>query len=176
MPMLFSLGEHQALVAIQARLQDDEELFAYLDDMYIVCTPARVHTIVKEELWAHARIVHQGKTQVWNSGGSRPTGVDAMTRAAQEVTLGATVWRGDLELPADRRCIFSCTPEPHIAFCPIFVHTFPVLEPPIQKWVIFVRRRPCVCDTFRFESPPLRGKKIEFGTDSLLLPRADYDN
>ena len=34
---------------------------------------------------------------------------------------------------------------------------------------------PCVCDTLRFESPPLRGKKIEFGTDSLLLPRADYD-
>ena len=34
--------------------------------------------------------------------------------------------------------------------------------------VIFVRR---VCDTFRFESPPLRGKKIEFGTDSLLLPQ-----
>ena len=65
--------------------------------------------------------------------------------------------------------IFSYTPEPHIAFCPIFVHPlFPVFEPRIQKWVIFVRRRPCVCDTFRFESSPLRGKKIEFGTD--------YDN
>ena len=48
---------------------------------------------------------------------------------------------------------FSCTPEPHVAFCPIFVHPlFPVFEPHIQKWVIFVRRRPCVCDTFRFES------------------------
>ena len=41
------------------------------------------------------------------------------------------------------RGIFSCTPEPHIAFCPIFVHPlFPVFEPHIQKWVIFVRRRP----------------------------------
>ena len=44
-------------------------------------------------------------------------------------------------------------PEPRIAFCSIFVHPFfPVFEPHIQKWVIFVRRRPCVCDTFRFES------------------------
>ena len=69
------------------------------------------------------------------------------------------------------------TPEPHIAFCPILsTHIFPVFEPHIQKWVIFVRRRPCVCDTFRFKAPPLRGQKIEFDTDSLLLPRADCDN
>ena len=62
--------------------------------------------------------------------------------------------------------IFSCTPELHTAFCPIF----PGLNP-CSKYVIFVRRRPCVSDTFRFES-----QKIDFGTDSLLLPPADYDN
>ena len=73
--------------------------------------------------------------------------------------------RQDAVPPPQPRGIFSYTPEPHIAFCPIFVHPlFPVFEPRIQKWVIFVRR-PCVCDTFRFEIPPLRGKKIEFGTD-----------
>ena len=45
-----------------------------------------VHMILQEELRARARIrVHQGKTQVWNSGGSRPTSADALTRA-QEVT------------------------------------------------------------------------------------------
>ena len=44
--------------------------------------------------------------------------------------------------------------------CPIFVHPlFTMFEPHIQKWVIFVRRRPCVCDTFRVESPPLHEKK-----------------
>ena len=33
-------------------------------------------------------------------------------------------------------------PEPHVAFCHIFVHPlFPVFEPHIQKWVFFVRRR-----------------------------------
>ena len=36
--------------------------------------------------------------------------------------------------------IFSYTPEPHIAFCPIFVHQlFPAFEPLFQKWIIFVR-------------------------------------
>ena len=33
----------------------------------------------------------------------------------------------------------------HVSFCSIFVHPlFPVVEPHIQKGVIFVRRRPCV--------------------------------
>ena len=32
--------------------------------------------------------------------------------------------------------IFSFSPEPHIAFCPIFVHPlFPGFEPHVQKWV-----------------------------------------
>ena len=62
-------------------------------------------------------------------------------------------------------------------FAPFFSNPFfPVFELHIQKWVIFVRRRPYVCDTFRFESPSLPGKKIDFGTDSLLLAPADYDN
>ena len=63
--MLFSLGQHKALVAVQARLQADEKLFAYLDDVHTVCTPANVedvHTIMKEathclgpgsQTWSH---------------------------------------------------------------------------------------------------------------------------
>ena len=39
--------------------------------------------------------------------------------------------------------VFSYTPDTHIAFCPIFVYPlFRWFEPHIQKWVIFVRRRP----------------------------------
>ena len=50
-----------------------------------------VHTILHEELWARARIrVHQGRSQVWNRGGSRPTGADALTRA-QEVRPGKVI-------------------------------------------------------------------------------------
>ena len=63
--------------------------------------------------------------------------------------------------------IFSYTPELHISFCPIFVHKlFPVFEPHIQKWVIFVRRRPCVCDTFSFEK-----RSILASTPSSFSPR-----
>ena len=39
--------------------------------------------------------------------------------------------------------IFSCTPEPHIAFCPIFVHAlFPCLNPMFKNGSFFFRRRP----------------------------------
>ena len=65
--------------------------------------------------------------------------------------------------------ILSYTPELHIA-CP---PTCPVFEPQNQKWVIFVRRRPCVCNTFRFESPPPHRKKDRFWHRLLPpLPRA----
>ena len=39
--MFFALGQHP-LPAAQARLQDDERVFAYLDDIYAVCRPDRV--------------------------------------------------------------------------------------------------------------------------------------
>ena len=37
MPLLFSLGQHRALQAVAAQLQDGEKLFAFLDDIYVVC-------------------------------------------------------------------------------------------------------------------------------------------
>ena len=37
MPLLFSLGQHRALVSIQAQLKEGEGLFAFLDDIYVVC-------------------------------------------------------------------------------------------------------------------------------------------
>ena len=42
MPMLFSLGQHRALEAIAEQLQENEKLFAFLDDIYVVCDPDRV--------------------------------------------------------------------------------------------------------------------------------------
>ena len=48
-----------------------------------------------------------------------------------------------------RRVFSAIRPNPMLHFAPFFVHPlFPVFEPHIQKWVIFVRRRPCVCDTY----------------------------
>ena len=44
----------------------------------------------------HARIhLHHGKTQVWNRGGTEPSGMEVLTQAAQAVKPGAVVWRGD---------------------------------------------------------------------------------
>ena len=71
MPMLYSLGQHEALLSVQDSLLPDEKLFAYLDDLYVVC-PERVVPIFKLfacALEEHARIqVHLGKIQVWNRG------------------------------------------------------------------------------------------------------------
>ena len=57
MPMLFALGQHRALVAIQARLWKGERIFAFVDDILVVCSPERVtdiHAIIQQELFAHA--------------------------------------------------------------------------------------------------------------------------
>ena len=74
--MLFALGQHRALEAVQRRLRDNEKLSAFLDDVYVVCTPDRVAdvlAILAQELLRHAHIsLHQGKTQVWNRGGEVP--------------------------------------------------------------------------------------------------------
>ena len=79
MPALFALGQHNALVTLQLRLSPHERLFAFLDDIYVVCSPDRVLPIFQAleiELWVHSRIqIHQGKTQLWNKGGVPPRGV-----------------------------------------------------------------------------------------------------
>ena len=107
MPMLFSLGQHPALLATQARLLVNERVFAYLDDIYAVCRPERcgaVFAILQQELQSHAEIqLHHGKTQVWNRGGVVPSGTEELTRMARHVKPEAVVWRGDLELPLSQQ-------------------------------------------------------------------------
>ena len=75
MPLLFFLGQNDALKAVQASLRSRERLFAFLDIIYIVCKPDPVddvHTLLENVLWDHARIqVHVGKTKV-NRAGVRP--------------------------------------------------------------------------------------------------------
>ena len=71
MPALFSLGAHPALQALQAQLREDERLFAFLDDVCVVCSPDWVNAIfglLQNALFSAIR-VHHGKTQVWNTGG-----------------------------------------------------------------------------------------------------------
>ena len=65
MPLLFSV---RSLVGVQAQLESDEHLVAFLDDIYVVCRPSRVEEIfriVEHQLKRHAGIcVHLGKNQI----------------------------------------------------------------------------------------------------------------
>ena len=98
MPMLFCLGQHGALAAVEGRLKAGEKLFAFLDDIYLICQPDRVqgvHRILEEELRTRVGIrVHHGKTQIWNRSGCTPRGVDVMTKIARRTVKDAVLWRG----------------------------------------------------------------------------------
>ena len=97
MPMLYALGQHGALFSLQDFLLPHEQLFAYLDDINVVCLPDWVGPIFKhlqEALDQYARIqVHLGKTQVWNRGGHYPPACQQMQEAAAHADPQAGVWR-----------------------------------------------------------------------------------
>ena len=103
MPLLFSLGQHSALEAVQRRLQGNEKVFAYLDDFLVVCSPGRVvevEVVLRQELRRNAHIdVHQGKTQVWNRLGVTSQSIEELVRVARVEKPDAIVWKGDLSLP-----------------------------------------------------------------------------
>ena len=107
MPLLFCLGQHRALVSVQAQLQEGERLFAYLDDIYVVCAPERVgkvYLILEERLRTKTGInVHLGKTKLWNRAGTKPDLADSLSAAAQAVKPEAVVWRGDPQLPLHKQ-------------------------------------------------------------------------
>ena len=82
-------------------------MFAFLDDIYVVCSPERVLSIFQAlefELWIHSRIqIHQGKTQLWNKGGVPPPGWETLAAHAWRSDPYAIVWRGDRTLPEDQQ-------------------------------------------------------------------------
>ena len=86
MPALYAMGQHMALVQIHSRLRTGEHVFAFLDDIYVICYPERVteiFDIVQDALRRHADIkVNLRKTKVWNPAGEKPDGVDHLGRLA----------------------------------------------------------------------------------------------
>ena len=63
-----------------------------------------IFNILRGELWKHARIqIHLGKTQIWNQGGEKPPGCDALTTDAQRHDPNAVVWKGNRTLPQDQQ-------------------------------------------------------------------------
>ena len=120
MPLLFSLGQHGALEAVQRSLRDDERMLAYLDDIYIVTSPGRVGVVVtslQEQLYRHARIrLHGGKTQVWNGAGIRPPACDVLEQIARREDPRAVVWKGSEVAVESQGIKVLGTPLGHPAF------------------------------------------------------------
>ena len=87
MPLLFSLGIHDALDEIQQQLEPGESLFAFLDDTYVLCSPERtrvLYNLLNTTLQERAGIrLHTGKTRMWNFAGERPVDIE---------DLGPDVW------------------------------------------------------------------------------------
>ena len=81
MPLLFSLGIHDALSEAKNMMGEEEHLLAFLDDVFIVSEPDNT---LGDELSTRAGIhLHAGKTRVWNREGVCPPGVEE---------LGPEVW------------------------------------------------------------------------------------
>ena len=100
MPAMFSLALQPALRALQPELRAGEQALAYLDDVYILASPARVVELyrrLEHLLWYHARLkLNAAKTRVWNAAGTLPPGVLALAP-------DSPVWVGDLSLPPAQR-------------------------------------------------------------------------
>ena len=109
MPALDVLGQHRALVAVQATLLPSEKLFAFLDDIWVVANPRRIAAIYAElesALWDHAGIrINLGKTQLFNRGGFLPLGCQHILQAGREMTPPVIVaWRPHAPKSPSRDC------------------------------------------------------------------------
>ena len=66
MPLLFSIGNQGVLEEVATHLEDGEQSCAFLDDVYLLCEPARVEPLDKVLEKPIMRIVgvrlHQGET------------------------------------------------------------------------------------------------------------------
>ena len=103
-----AVGQHPALLATQERLEANEWIFAFLDDIHILTKPERVgavYAFLQEELLRHAHIrINGGKTHVWNAAGIEPPVCEALQRIAEVSDASARVWRGS-DVPPQRQGI-----------------------------------------------------------------------
>ena len=115
MPALYALGQHAALAQVNATLREGELLFAYIDDIYVLCDPDRVAEMfvqVRHALFQQAGVqVNLGKTKVWNGAIVKPTNMHV---------IGGDAWKGE-GLEEERGLLVLGVPVGHHAF--------------VQKWL-----------------------------------------
>ena len=95
---MYSLAQHDALAMAQSRLEGGGYLAAFLDDLYLVTTPARARPAlddVTRTVEQHAGVAaNLGKTRVYRAAGGPPSpGVEE---------LGPDVWCGGDSEPSSR--------------------------------------------------------------------------
>ena len=109
MPMLYSLGQHLALLSVRSHLREGEGLFAFLDEVYLVSQPERtgdLHEELRDALWGIRIIqIHNGNIQIWNGGRFEPPAHAALLQSARLEEPGAQIWFGDLDAPDEARGI-----------------------------------------------------------------------
>ena len=113
-PALFALGQHAGLLAAATQLQPGETLAAYLDDLYILTSPARARTCLD----AVSRAVHAHSGIAANPGQDPglPPGRWPPTTRHQRPWPGCLAWRR----AAARRVQLPCLGHPyrHACLCP----------------------------------------------------------
>ena len=100
MPLLFALGQHDALTDVQNQLRPGIALRLSGRQMLSAAPRGLVWSTLcwSNALWGHARIqVHAGRTKVWNRAGFTPVVCDFFERRTHLAVERARVWRGELE-------------------------------------------------------------------------------
>ena len=117
MPALYALGQNPALLQAHAASTPGEDLYGYLDDIYVTCQPERAgpaFAALGTALWERANIrAHLRMTRAWNAAGEEPSALlDALPAAAR-----ADAWAGRwARPPAQQGITVLGTPLGHAAY------------------------------------------------------------
>ena len=114
-------GEEENRRTPSAGMHPTTKLMAFLDDVYVVTSPARVadsYAHLERSLWAHAGIrMNLGKTQMFNRGDVLLCGCQHILQAGRQLNLSVIVWRGDSVLPPEQQGVTILgTPLGHVEF------------------------------------------------------------
>jgi len=138
MPALYCLGQHAALVMAKQKMQYDETLAAFLDDLYAVADKERardVFDIVTQEVQEIAGIrTNLGKLQLYSeAGGEAPRGFEDMQ--AQRTETEGKIWTSDSPQPEHRGIVVLGSPLGSPEFCAAFAEDRMQKELKFLQWL-----------------------------------------